>query len=219
MLGVLMRKPGRDGRNGGHVRQRTLGRGLLAAACALLSVTFALLPGGASNAEDKVTFTVALQNEADSFNPFLGVEAPSFEMWALTYDYLVGYSMKDMSPEPALASSWETSADGLTWTFTVRGGVKWSDGEPMTAQDVVFTYDRILDGGPEKASWGSYLKSVDSVTAPDDTTVVLSLKEPNAVLPLLPIPIVPEHIWSKISEKQVTLSVRRRNGRRLDVPF
>ena len=39
-------------------------------------------------------------------------------MWALTYDYLIGYSMKDMSPQPALATEWETSDDGLTWTFT-----------------------------------------------------------------------------------------------------
>ena len=39
-------------------------------------------------------------------------------MWALTYDYLVGYSMKDMSPEPGLATKWTTSPDGKTWTFT-----------------------------------------------------------------------------------------------------
>ena len=47
-----------------------------------------------------MTFVVGLTNEVDSFNPFLGIEAASFEMWALTYDYLVGYSMKDMSPAP-----------------------------------------------------------------------------------------------------------------------
>ena len=76
----------------------------------------------------KVTFTVGLKNEVDSFNPFLGIEAPSYEMWALTYDYMVGYSMDDMSPEPALAESWDTSDDGLTWTFNIREGVKWSDG-------------------------------------------------------------------------------------------
>ena len=75
----------------------------------------------------------ALLNEVDSFNPFLGIEAPSYEMWALTYDYMVSYSMKDMSPEPGLATSWETSDDGLTWTFHIRDGVKWSDGEPLTA--------------------------------------------------------------------------------------
>src|SRR5690606_2091495 len=55
----------------------------------------------------------------------------------------------------------------------------------------------------ESANWGSYLTSVETATATDDTTLVLALSEPNAVLPLLPIPIIPEHVWSGLSEKQV----------------
>jgi len=149
------------------------------------------------------TFTVGILNEVDSFNPFLGIEAESYEMWALTYDYMITYSMKDMSPEPGLAKSWETSDDGLTWTFDIRAGVLWSDGEPLTASDIAFTYNRIIDGGPEASTWGSYLTSVTAAEAPDDTTVVLTLEKPNAVLPLLPIPIVPEHVWSGLDEKAV----------------
>ena len=57
----------------------------------------------------------------------------------------------------------------MTWTFTVRNGVKWSDGEPLTAADVAYTYNRILDGAPEQPNWLSYLKGVTSVTAPDAT--------------------------------------------------
>jgi peptide/nickel transport system substrate-binding protein len=149
------------------------------------------------------TFTVGILNEVDSFNPFLGIEAESYEMWALTYDYMITYSMEDMSPEPGLAESWEASEDGLTWTFEIREGVMWSDGEPLTAADIAFTYSRIIDGGPEASTWGSYLTSVTKAEAPDDTTVVLTLEKPNAVLPLLPIPIVPEHVWSDIDEKAV----------------
>jgi peptide/nickel transport system substrate-binding protein len=157
----------------------------------------------ASGEGDPVIFTVGLTNEVDSFNPFLGIEAESFEMWALTYDYLISYSMDDMSPQPGLASEWETSEDGLTWTFTIRDDVVFSDGEPLTSADVKFTLDRVLDGGPEAATWGSYLTGVDSVEAPDDTTIVLTLSAPNAVLPLIPIPIVPEHIWKDIPENEV----------------
>ena len=65
--------------------------------------------------------------------------------------------MEDMSPEPGLAESWETSDDGLTWTFDIRDGVLWSDGEPLTAADIAYTYSRIIDGGPEAGTWGSYL--------------------------------------------------------------
>ncbi len=149
------------------------------------------------------TFTIGMTNEVDSFNPFNGIEAESYEAWALMYDYMISYSDKDMSPQPSLATSWDTSTDGLTWTFHIRTGVTWTDGVPLTAKDIAYTYNRILDGGPESASWGSYLLSVDTITAPDDQTVVLALKEPNAVLPLLPMPIVPEHIWKDVSEKQV----------------
>ena len=169
-----------------------------------------LLPGlaaGASPASGaaKVTFHVAVLGEGvDSLNPFLGFQAPSYEMWGLTYDYLVGYSMKDMSPEPDLASKWTTSPDGKTWTFTVRSGVKFSDGVPLTAKDVAFTYNRVLaKDSVEGTNWLSYLTGVKSVTAPDDTTVVLKLDKPVATLPLLPIPIVPEHIWKSISESQM----------------
>ena len=173
-------------------------------------VAAVLVPGlataparGAAPADDKVTFTVALLNEVDSFNPFLGIEVPSFESWALTYDYLISYNMEDMAPEPGLASSWETSDDGLTWTFTIRDGVTWSDGKPLTAADVAYTFNRVLDGGPEAATWGSYLTGVDTITAPDATTVEMTLKKPNAVLPLLPIPIIAEHVWKDVSQDEV----------------
>jgi peptide/nickel transport system substrate-binding protein len=139
----------------------------------------------------------------DSLNPFLGFQAPSYEMWGLTYDYLTGYSMKDMSPEPGLATKWTTSDDGLTWTFTVRTGVKFSDGVPLTAADVAYTFNRVLHGTAESTNWISYLKGVTSVTAPDATTLVLKLKKPSATLPLLPIPIVPEHIWKNVSESEI----------------
>jgi peptide/nickel transport system substrate-binding protein len=160
--------------------------------------------GPARAANDKVVFHVAMLGEGvDSLNPFLGFQAPSYEMWGLTYDYLTGYSMKDMSPEPGLATKWTTSKDGKTWTFTVRDGVKFSDGVPLTAADVAYTYNRILHGGVEQSNWLSYLQGVTSVTAPNATTVVIKLKKPLATLPLLPIPIVPEHVWKNVSESEI----------------
>jgi peptide/nickel transport system substrate-binding protein len=191
----------RRGRHGGH---RTAGA-LLAA---LGLVIAALLPGltltSPAQGKDKVVFHVGILGEGvDSLNPFLGFQAPSYEMWGLTYDYLTGYTMKDMSPAPGLATKWTTSDDGKTWTFTVRSGAKWSDGQPLTAADVAYTYNRILHGTAESTNWISYLNGVTKVTAPDATTVVLKLKAPSATLPLLPIPIVPEHVWKDVSEKDI----------------
>ena len=105
----------RDGR-----RWRLRGIGALLAGVALVAV--AGLSGGASSAAQAepvaatsgTTFTVGLLNNVDSFNPFLGIEAESYEMWALMYDYMIRYSDKDMSPEPGLATSWDTTNHGLT---------------------------------------------------------------------------------------------------------
>ena len=169
----------------------------------LLPVSLAPLAPANAAADDEAVFTVAYLNEVDSFNPFLGIEASSFEMWALMYDSLTGYTMEDMQPAPSLATDWEASEDGLTWTFTMRDDATWSDGEPLTSADVAHTYGRILDGGPERSTWGSYLKGVTDVATPDDTTVELTFENPSSSMPLLPIPIVPEHVWKDISEDDV----------------
>ena len=191
-----------------RTRKRTT-KAAAGAGIAGLIVTAALWGSSTSTAQakdegvDDQVFTIGMTNEVDSFNPFNGIEAESYEAWALMYDYMISYSDKDMSPQPSLATSWDTSDDGLTWTFHIRDDVKWTDGEPLTAKDIAYTYNRILDGGPESASWGSYLISVTDITAPDDTTVVMKLKKPNATLPLLPMPIIPEHIWKDVPEDEV----------------
>lgn len=193
-------------------RTRLLAAGAVLLASAAPGLALAGPPAQAAG-DEEVTFTVAILTDADSFNPFVGIKATSFEMWALTYDYLIGYSMEDMSPQPAVAESWDTSDDGLTWTFRLRDDVVFSDGEPLTADDVVHTFSRIMDGGPEAATWGSYLTGAESITATDDQTVELTLKKPLATLPLLPIPIVPEHVWKDVSEKDVkTYKAEPENG-------
>jgi peptide/nickel transport system substrate-binding protein len=177
---------------------------LVAAAAALgLAPAAAVPPPTAAAQDERLTFTVALGNEVDSFNPFLGIVVESFEMWQLTYDSLTGFAMEDKAPVPALAESWESSDGDLTWTYTIRDGVTWSDGEPLTAEDVAYTYNRILTGKVESGStWATYLKSVSKVTAPDESTVVLELEKPSATLPSLPVPIIPEHVWSGVSDAE-----------------
>jgi peptide/nickel transport system substrate-binding protein len=192
---------GRGARHGGH---RTAGALLAVLGLLLASLMSGLATSSPAAAKNKIVFHVGMLGEGvDSLNPFLGFQAPSYEMWGLTYDYLTGYTMKDMSPAPGLASKWTTSSDGKTWTFTVRKGVKFSDGVPLTAADVAYTFNRILHGTVEQSNWLSYLTGVTKVTAPNATTVVLTLKKPSATLPLLPIPIVPEHVWKNVSSKEV----------------
>ena len=98
----------------------------------------------------KVVYKVGWTRQPDNLNPFIGFEAPAFEMWYLTYDSLVGYDPKTLSPmkgenSTGLATDWSVSGDGLTWTFKIRHNAKWSDGVPLTAKDVAFTYNYIVD--------------------------------------------------------------------------
>ena len=80
-----------------------------------------------------------------------------------------------------LAESWETSEDGLTYTFDLRDGVTFHDGTPLTAADVAFSIDNVLTKEPEHP-FASTLSPITSVTAPDDSTVVIELSEVSANL-------------------------------------
>ena len=178
----------------------------LTAALALLAATAppgALAAPAQAAEDDRSRSRSALSNEVDSFNPFLGIEAASYEMWALTYDYL----------DRLLDGGHVARAGAGHRVGDLRGRADLDLHHPRR-RDVVRrrAADRRrrrlhLQPDPrrraEATTWSSYLIGVESVEAPDDTTVVLTLKKPNAVLPLLPIPIVPEHIWKDVSEKDV----------------
>ena len=153
-----------------------------------------------SEEDEKLVFTMGDDNDIDSMNPFVGVEAPAYFMYALNYDLLVGYDLKDLSPAPALAESWETSEDGLTWTFQIREGVKWSDGMPLTAHDIAYTWNRVIE--EHVGCCFSYLKLVESVEAPDDTTFIVHTKQPTSSVLSAAIYTLPEHVWSEIDAEE-----------------
>jgi peptide/nickel transport system substrate-binding protein len=158
--------------------------------------------GPARAAEDRI-LTVGIINDVDSLNPFVGFTVEAYEVWGVTYDYLTGYSAKDFSAVPSLAQSWTTSADGKTWTYTLRKGVTWSDGQPLTARDAAYTFNRIINGEAEQTNYGNYVANIVKAEAPDDLTLVLTTKEPTPTMLHLAVPILPEHIWKQVSAKQV----------------
>jgi peptide/nickel transport system substrate-binding protein len=178
----------------------------LEAAALTLAVLAALAAAPVAGAQEqpaqKLTFTVGITTDVDSLNPFIGIVAESYEVYQVMYDYLVGYSQKDFSPVPELAESWTVSQDGLTWTFKIRQGSKWSDGQPVTARDAAYTFNRVMKGTFEQTNY-PYTDNIKSVTATDDTTLVMVAKEPSPTMLRLAIPILPEHIWKDISAKEV----------------
>ncbi|CAN5691829.1 ABC transporter substrate-binding protein [soil metagenome] len=181
-------------------RNRALRVAGIALVVALLTPMLAPAASGQDADGGKLTFVWGDDNDLDSMNPFVAVEAPAFTVFYLTYDLLVNLGQEDLSPSPGLAESWETSEDGKTWTFKIREGVEWSDGEPLTAHDVAYTYNRVIED--KEGCCIDYLRVVETVEAPDDTTVVIETKEPTSQLLTAIVFILPEHIWSDIDKKE-----------------
>jgi len=131
---------------------------------------------------------------------------------------------------PGQAESWTASDDGLTWTFHLRPGLVWSDGEPVTAADFVAGAQRLVD--PATAAglpdWGLKLKNARSIlagalpadqlgiSAPDDRTVVVTLSEPSPMIPYLfsqtPLFPVPRHVLAKAGAAWTAAGTMVTNG-------
>jgi peptide/nickel transport system substrate-binding protein len=152
------------------------------------------------------TLVVGNAGEAvDTLNPYVGLLQSDFEVYGLIYDNLMDYGQLDYSPSPRLAVSWSHSTDGLTWTYHIRHGVKWSDGVPLTAADVAYTFTRdIKPGSQEFTANSSYVTNITSAKATGPYTVVMTVSKPTPGMSRLIVPILPEHVWKHISEKQVT---------------
>ncbi len=106
----------------------------------------------------------------------------------------------DGLPEPWLATDWDVSEDNQTFTFEIRDGVEFHDGEPLTAADVEFAYQYHRDHSP---FFGGDLEGFTEMEAVDDTTVRFELEEPFA--PIFTqvfnrIPILPQHIWENVPD-------------------
>ena len=154
------------------------------------------------------TLTYATITEPLTFNLALANDAGSSSYLGYLFEGLTEVSWLTDEVEPALAESWKHSADGLTWTFHLRRDVTWHDGEPFTAADVEFTFNRVIYNDdvasndraaftfrfpdPESGEWR---EAPMTVTVVDDYTVQFALPVPFApFLRSMGQPIYPQHI-------------------------
>ncbi|MBD0708159.1 MULTISPECIES: ABC transporter substrate-binding protein [unclassified Streptomyces] len=172
-------------------------------ACGLAAVSLGSLPGAAV-AEDGssggTTLTVAVSQSIESLSPFLAQKLTSTSVQRLAYEYLTNYDVKDAHPIPGLATSWTSSPDKLTWTYTIREGSQWSDGRPVTAEDAAWTFTTMMTDPDAATANGNFTANFARVTAPDPRTLVIRLKKPQATMTALDVPIVPKHIWEKVGD-------------------
>jgi len=131
--------------------------------------------------------------DASTLLPPLASDASSAGIISLVYNGLVKYD-GDLNLVGDLAESWDISKDGLTITFHLRRGVKWQDGAPFTARDVLFTYRVMVDPKTPTAYSGDYLQ-VKKAEAPDDHTFRVTYPQPFApALGSWALNILPRHL-------------------------
>ena len=142
-----------------------------------------------------------------SLDPARATDVPSGRAVGYVFDGLVRFT-PDARVEPALAERWDVSADGRRYTFHLRNGVKFHDGRPFTAGNVIRSFERVIARGERpwpllpirgaRQFQAQEARSVSGLSSPDDSTVVITLTEPLAVFPkLLAMPvaaIVPDSV-------------------------
>jgi peptide/nickel transport system substrate-binding protein len=126
------------------------------------------------------TFRIGIE-ASTNLDPGFSTNPPDILIVSQVYEHLVDID-STYTAVPGLAKSWE-SKDGKTWTFTLRDDPKFWDGTPVTAKDVVWTFNRLRDPAVGTPSVSLYANIVN-ITAPDDKTVVFELKETNPEFPI-----------------------------------
>ena len=164
-----------------------------AAATSLLTLDTAHAQGAAKPGG---TLTSLLTPEPAILIPGVNSQAPSLLVQSKVYQSLLEFS-PTLEPKPLLAKSWTVSGDKKTYTFQLQDNVKFHDGEPMTADDVIFSIMKFHFTLAPRAR--GVFSNIDTATAPDPHTVVLTLKEPFEPFLLMfdvtATAIMPKHIY------------------------
>ncbi|MEZ4862410.1 MAG: ABC transporter substrate-binding protein [Caldilineaceae bacterium] len=184
-------------------RQRYLVFVLLLISCMWVSCSSgAILPDQATTAptaahDAPAVVRIGWKGAPDTLNPGMAFLTDSYTIFNLVYDTMYELTL-DNTYTLSLAERVETSADGITWTYHIRPGITWSDGAPLTAHDIAFSYQFYHDH-LDFPYLPTYTEHFAQIAAPDDYTVVITLDEPipNMEAQLVFLYVLPEHIWSQ----------------------
>jgi peptide/nickel transport system substrate-binding protein len=185
--------------------QRRRGAGLLAMLGFLGSVI--LIGVGPVSAADPVVLRVGTTQDFDASNPYQTALVSGYEAFQLTYNIMADFG-ENAEPIPGFAESWDREADNVT--FHIRPGMKWSDGEPATAEDACFSWQLAIDAIADDSNIGlGYLDTnlkdagVTKVECPDATTLIASTTDQSDRIYQIYLPIIPKHIYGKLDYKKI----------------
>lgn len=145
--------------------------------------------GNSSSGKGSSILVFGRGGDSTSLDPSRVTEGETFKVTVNLFETLLNFGEEDTTIQPGLAEKWDTSDDGLTYTFHLREGVKFHDGTDFNADAVVKNFDRWANGDADKFPYYSSMFGgfkgdeehvIDSVTAEDEKTVVIKLKRPQA---------------------------------------
>jgi peptide/nickel transport system substrate-binding protein len=154
--------------------------------------------------KEQVVFSVL--SDPKTFNAVLSAESPN--IFGLTYEGLITENPITGKKEPTLAESWTISEDNKTIVFTLRDGLKWSDGQPLTSEDVIFSYNDLYLNPKIPNNYRDSLRIGESKAFPkiqklDDRRIQFQITEPFApFLDAAELPILPAHVLRETIEKK-----------------
>ncbi len=119
-------------------------------------------------------------SEPSTLNPVLASDPISDELSRLVFNGLVYVDPESGEVKGDLAANWDVSDDRKTYTFHLRDGITWQDGQPFSAQDVVFTYHLMMNDRTRSPRYSELVERVSDVQSPDTKTVVFTLIHPDA---------------------------------------
>ena len=148
-------------------------------------------PSGASAAASADKLSIGFADPLSSLDPQLNNHAGDRSVALHFWDLLIENKWNKL--QPGLAVSWKP-LDDKTWEFKLREGVKWQDGTPFTADDLIYSYTRARAVPGSVATYAGYLRTIDSMSAKDPLTLIVKTKAPN---PDLPLNLASVHVVSK----------------------
>lgn len=156
--------------------------------------------GGGGGSNQPAIARIGWGGGPDTLNPGLSILAVEYTIFELVYDSMYSLNL-DGSFTLSIADSATVSDDGTVWTYKIKDGLKFHDGEDLTAEDVAFTYNLYKDTPEYPYLNGYYTTYFDSIEATANNEVVLTLTEaiPNIESQLVYLYILPKHIWESVN--------------------
>jgi peptide/nickel transport system substrate-binding protein len=165
--------------------------------------------GGRSDDAGVKVVRVATHSDEGTLTPYSYVTGdPGWSMLTLVFDTLFIINT-DNEPRPWLAVRHDVSEDGRTHTLTLRPDATWHDGRPVTSADIKFAFEYYRDH--YYGRWTRAVREIVGIGAPDSTTVVVTLRQPDPAFVrkvLADVPIIPKHVWEHVTEpKKIGITV------------